>query len=154
MAEHNQTIQALIDNLRTLLATLTKEGDKFSGTIDRIEQVVTQLAAERDPIGTAIESLNNGTASVADLLTDARPPLAGTVEQLSRLAINLDGQKDRLDASLQKAPENYRKLVRTGSYGSFFNYYICELKWRVTDLQGRTAVFPWVRQEGGRCSEP
>jgi phospholipid/cholesterol/gamma-HCH transport system substrate-binding protein len=154
LAEHNQTIQALIDNLRTLLSTLSKEGEKFSGTIDRLEQLVTQLAAERDPIGTAIESLNSGTASVADLLTEARPPLAGTVDELSRLAINLDGQKDRLDTTLQKAPENYRKLVRTGSYGSFFNYYICELKWRVTDLQGRTAVFPWIRQEGGRCAEP
>ena len=39
LAEHNQTIQALIDNLRTLLATLTKEGDKFSGTVDRLETV-------------------------------------------------------------------------------------------------------------------
>ena len=154
LAEHNQTIQALIDNLRTLLATLTKEGDKFSGTIGRLETLVTELAAERDPIGSAIESLNNGTASVADLLAEARPSLAGTVDQLSRLAINLDGQKDRLDTGLQKAPENYRKLIRTGAYGSFFNYYICELKWRVTDLQGRTAVFPWIRQEGGRCSEP
>jgi phospholipid/cholesterol/gamma-HCH transport system substrate-binding protein len=154
LAEHNQTIQALIDNLRTLLATLTKEGDKFSGTIGRLETLVTELAAERDPIGSAIESLNNGTASVADLLAEARPSLAGTVDQLSRLAINLDGQKDRLDTGLQKAPENYRKLIRTGAYGSFFNYYICELKWRVTDLQGRTAVFPWLRQEGGRCSEP
>ena len=67
LAEHNQTILALIDNLRTLLGTLTKEGDKFSGTIDRLEELVTQLAAERDPIGSAIESLNNGTASVADL---------------------------------------------------------------------------------------
>ena len=120
----------------------------------QLEKLVTQLAAERDPIGSAIESLNNGTASVADLLTDARPPLAGTVDQLSRLATNLDGQKDRLDTALQKAPENYRKLIRTGSYGSFFNYYICELKWRVTDLQGRTAVFPWIRQDGGRCAEP
>lgn len=154
LAEHNQTIQALIDNLRTLLVTLNREGDKFSGTVDRLERLVTELAAERDPIGTAIESLNNGTASVADLLTDARAPLAGTVDELTRLAINLDFQKDRVDTSLQKAPENYRKLIRTGSYGSFFNYYICELKWRVTDLQGRTAVFPWLRQETGRCAEP
>ncbi|WP_326547276.1 MCE family protein [Mycolicibacterium sp. ND9-15] len=154
LAEHNQTIQALIDNLRTLLVTLNREGDKFSGTVDRLERFVTELAAERDPIGTAIESLNNGTASVADLLTDARAPLAGTVDELTRLAINLDFQKDRVDTSLQKAPENYRKLIRTGSYGSFFNYYICELKWRVTDLQGRTAVFPWLRQETGRCAEP
>ncbi|MCT7659274.1 MCE family protein [Mycobacterium deserti] len=154
LAEHNQTIQALIDNLRTLLATLSREGDKFSGTIDRLEKLVTELAAERDPIGEAIESLNNGTASVADLLTEARAPLAGTVDQLSRLATNLDLQKDRVDTSLAKAPENYRKLIRTGSYGSFFNYYICELKWRVTDLQGRTAVFPWIKQENGRCTEP
>ena len=154
LAEHSQTIQALIDNLRTLLATLTKEGDKFSGTIDRLEKLVTQLAAEKDPIGEAIESLSEGTASVAGLLTDARAPLAGTVDQLSRLATNLDNQKDRIDASIQEAPENYHKLIRTGSYGSFFNYYICELKFRVTDLQGRTAVFPWIRQDGGRCSEP
>ncbi|OBB74203.1 MCE family protein [Mycobacterium sp. 852014-52144_SCH5372336] len=154
LAEHNQTIQALIDNLRTLLTTLNREGDKFSGTIDRLEKLVTELAAERDPIGTAIESLNNGSASVADLLSDARAPLAGTIDELARLAPNLDFQKDRIDTSLQKAPENYRKLVRTGSYGSFFNYYICELKWRVTDLQGRTAVFPWLKQENGRCAEP
>jgi len=25
---------------------------------------------------------------------------------------------------------------------------------RVSDLQGRTAVFPFYRQEGGRCAEP
>jgi phospholipid/cholesterol/gamma-HCH transport system substrate-binding protein len=154
LADHNQTIQALIDNLRTLLATLTKEGDKFSGTIDKLGKLVTGLAGEKDPIGTAIEALNNGTASVADLLTDARRPLAGTVDELSRLATNLDNQKDRLDTGLQKAPDNYRKLIRTGSYGSFFNYYICELTWRVTDLQGRTAVFPWIKQENGRCTEP
>ncbi|OBB03927.1 mammalian cell entry protein [Mycobacteriaceae bacterium 1482268.1] len=154
LSEHNQTIQALIDNLRTLLATLSKEGDKFSGTIQKLEELTTQLAAEKDPIATAIESLNNGSASVADLLTDIRPPLKGTVDQLNRLVINMDGQKDRLDTALVKAPGNYHKLIRTGSYGSFFNYYICELKWRVTDLQGRTAEFPWLKQDGGRCAEP
>jgi phospholipid/cholesterol/gamma-HCH transport system substrate-binding protein len=154
LADHRQTIQAVIDNLRTLLATLTKEGDKFSGTIDKLEKLVTGLAAEKDPIGAAIESLSEGTASVAGLLAEARAPLAGTVDELARLAPNLDNQKDRIDASLAKAPENYHKLIRTGSYGSFFNYYICELTWRVTDLQGRTAVFPWIRQDGGRCTEP
>lgn len=154
LAEHSQTIQAVIDNLRTLLATLNKEGDRFSTTVGQLETLVTELAAERDPIATAIDALNRGTASIADLLSEARPPLAETVDELNRLAPNLDFQKDRIDTSLQKAPENYRKLIRTGSYGSFFNYYICELKWRVTDLQGRTAEFPWLRQENGRCEEP
>ena len=63
------------------------------------------------------------------------------------------GVARRLDTALQKAPDNYRKLIRLGSYGSFFNYYMCVLTLRVSDLQGRTAVFPWIKQEGGRCAE-
>ena len=155
MADNNQIIQELIDNLRTLLATLTKDGDKFSGAIDRLEQLVTELAAENATrSATAIDALDNGTASLADLLDRARPPLAGTVDQLNRLATNLDDAEGPAGHRLQKAPENYRKLIRLGSYGSFFNYYICELTLRVTDLQGRTAVFPWIKQENGRCAEP
>ncbi|MGB8505503.1 MCE family protein [Mycobacterium sp.] len=154
LADHNQVIQQLIDNLRSVLKTLAAEGQNFSGAIDRLERLVTELAADRDPIGEAIESLNNGTASIADLLTEARPPLAGTVDELNRLAPNLEGQKDRLDTALQKAPEDYRKLARLGAYGSFVNYYICKLWVRVSDVSGRTAVFPAITQEGGRCTEP
>jgi phospholipid/cholesterol/gamma-HCH transport system substrate-binding protein len=153
LAEKNQVVEQLIDNLRTVADTLAKDGDQFSGAIDRLEQFVSAIAKERDPIGEAIESLNNGTASLADLLTRARPPLAGTVGQLGRLAPLLDQDKQRLDEALQKAPENYRKLVRLGSYGSFFNFYLCGVTIRVTDLQGRTAVFPWLKQETGRCAD-
>jgi phospholipid/cholesterol/gamma-HCH transport system substrate-binding protein len=154
LADNNQTVQQLIDNLNTVVATLSQDGDKFSGAIDKLQRLVSGLSHDRDPIGEAITSLDNGTASVADLLTDARPPLAGTIGQLNRLAPLLDEHKDRLDTALQKAPDNYRKLIRLGAYGSFFNYYICGLALRVSDLQGRTAVFPWLRQEGGRCAEP
>jgi phospholipid/cholesterol/gamma-HCH transport system substrate-binding protein len=154
LADHNHVIQQLIDNLRTVLATLSEEGDNFSGAIDRLSQLVTQLSAERDPIGDAIVSINNGAASIADVLTASRPPLAGTVDQLNRLAPALEKDKDLVDTQIQKLPEDYRKLVRIGSYGSFVNYYICKLSFRATDLQGRTVVFPWVSQEGGRCAEP
>ncbi len=40
-----------------------------------------------------------------------------------------------------------------GSYGAFFPYYICGISFRASDLQGRTVVFPWVKQETGRCGE-
>jgi phospholipid/cholesterol/gamma-HCH transport system substrate-binding protein len=153
LADNDQVVQQLIDNLNTAVGTLAKDGDKFSGTIDRLQQFVSQVAADRDPIGEAIVALDNGTASLADLLAQARPPLAGTVNELNRLAPNLELHKDHLDAGLQKAPDNYRKLARLGAYGSFFNYYLCGVALRVTDLEGRTAVFPWIRQETGRCSD-
>ncbi len=154
LADNNQTVEQLIDNLNTVLGTLSKDGDQFSGLIDRLEKLVTGLSQDRDPIGTAIASLDNGTASLADLLTQARPPLAGTIDQLNRLAPNLDAKRSLLDGALLRSPGNYRKLARIGAYGSFVQYYQCELTIRVTDLQGRASVFPFVKQENGRCAEP
>ncbi|WP_319453354.1 MULTISPECIES: MCE family protein [unclassified Mycobacterium] len=154
LADNNQVIEQLIDDLNTTVGTVSKDGAQFSGAVDRLEQLVTGLSADRDPIGDAITSLSAGTASLADLLGDVRPPLKGMVEQLSRIAPLLDQDKDLIDVALQRAPGNYRKTVRPGSYGSFINYYICGIRVRATDLQGRTAVFPWIQQTEGRCAEP
>jgi len=153
LADNNQTVEQLIDNLRTVFSTLTKQGGNFSDAIDRLERMVTELAAQRDPIGAAIDSLDKGTASLTDLLAQARPPLAATIGQLNRLAPLLDQDKNLLDAAIQRLPHNYRKLTRTASYGSFIQFYICGLTLRVSDLQGRTAVFPWFEQTGGRSGE-
>jgi phospholipid/cholesterol/gamma-HCH transport system substrate-binding protein len=153
LADNNEVIEQLIEDLKSTLDILSKDGDDFSGAIDRLDQLVQGLSADRDPIGDAITSLDNGTASLADLLGRARSPLAGTVDQLNRLAPLLDSDKDRLDASLQRAPELYRKLARVGSYGAFFPYYICGIAFRASDLEGRTVQFPWVKQETGRCAE-
>ncbi|BBY14988.1 MCE family protein [Mycolicibacterium litorale] len=154
LADNSQVIQQLIDNLNTVVDTLARDGDKFSGAIDRLEQLISGLAEDRDPIGTAITALDNGTASIADLLTEARPPLNRTVDELNRLAPLVDDHKIILDMALQKGPENYRKVARLGAYGSWIMYYICGISFRVTDLQGRTAVFPMLKQESGRCGEP
>lgn len=154
LGDNNEVIQQLIDNLNDVVGTLDRDGNKFSATIDRLEKLIGGLSEDRDPIGTAITSIDNGTASVANLLTQARPPLAGTVDQLNRLAPLLDDNKAVLDRGLQKGPDNYRKMARLGSYGSWIMYYVCGINLRVSDLQGRTAVFPWLKQEGGRCAEP
>jgi phospholipid/cholesterol/gamma-HCH transport system substrate-binding protein len=153
LADNDQVIEQLIDDLKTTLDTLDKDGGEFSGSIDKLESLVKGLSADRDPIGTAIESLNNGTTSLADLLGRARPPLDGTIDQLNKLAPILDNDKDRLDATIQRLPNIYKKLARVGSYGAFFPYYVCAVTFRASDLQGRTVVFPWVKQESGRCRE-
>ncbi|WP_371869010.1 MCE family protein [Mycobacterium botniense] len=154
LADNDQTVQQLIDNLNAVVATLSKDGEKFSGAIDRLERLIGGLSEDRDSIGAAIDALSRGAASLADLLSSARPPLAGTVEQLSRLAPLLDQDKDRLDAAVQKAPKNYRKLVRLGVFGATIPYYVCGLWIRGTDLQGKTVVAPWFKSEAGRCKEP
>ncbi|MCV7441058.1 mammalian cell entry protein [Mycobacterium paraense] len=154
LADNNQTIQELIDNLNTVVGTVDKEGNKFSGAIDRLEKLISGLSQDRDTIGTAITALDKGTASIADLLGRARSPLAGTVDQLSRLAPLLDQDKNLLDVSLQKLPNDYRKLTRLGAYGAWFPYYLCGLALRVSDLQYRTVEVGIKHQITGRCAEP
>lgn len=153
LADNGQVVEQLIVNLRSLLAVLTKEGHRFSVTIERLDELVGELSAERDLIGSAVDAIADGTASLADLLADARAPLNGTVDQLARMAPLLDKDLLFLEAALKQAPGNYRKLVRIASYGSFIQFYMCGMTVRVSDLQGRTAVFPWFRQETGRCAE-
>lgn len=153
LADNSQVIEDLIGNLDKVVAILADNGPQFSTTIDRLQNLVSQLSADRDPIGAAIDSLDRGTASLTDLLTHTRAPLAGDIAQLGRLAPLLDDDKALLDGALQRAPENYRKLIRLGSYGSWLNIYICGLALRFSDQAGNTAVFPWFEQHTGRCSE-
>jgi phospholipid/cholesterol/gamma-HCH transport system substrate-binding protein len=154
LADHDQTIEHLIENLNVVAATLNKDGGQFSGAIDRLQRLVTGLADDRDTFGPAIDSLSNGTLTLADLLGKARPPLSGTVEQLRRLAPNLDSDKDRLDAQLQKAPRNYRKLVRLGVFGATIPYFLCQITLRGTDLSGKTVIGPFFTSHAQRCEEP
>ena len=153
VADNSHTVESLIDNLDTVAATLARDGDQFGGALDRLNRLVSELSANRDTVGDAIDSLSAGTASIADLLSSARSPLAGVVDQLNRLAPNIAAQKATLDTALQRAPDNYRRLVRLGAYGSWLNYYICGISVRVSDLSGRTAVFPWIKQDTGRCAD-
>jgi phospholipid/cholesterol/gamma-HCH transport system substrate-binding protein len=154
LADNDQTVQQLIDNLNTVVAYIDKEGGNFSAAIDRLERLASGLSDDRDTIGAAIDSLDKGTASLADLLTSARPPLSGTIEQLSRLAPTLAADNDRIDAAIAKAPKNYRKLVRLGVAGATIPYYICQLELRGTDLSGKTVISPLFRSDAGRCTEP
>jgi phospholipid/cholesterol/gamma-HCH transport system substrate-binding protein len=147
-------VQQLIDNLNIVVGTISKDGTKFSGAVDRLERLVSGLSDDRNTIGSAIDALDKGTASLADLLSSARPPLSGTIDQLNRLAPILDNDKDRLDAAIAKAPKNYRKLVRLGVNGATIPYYLCQLTLRGTDLQGKTVRAPIFRSEAGRCTEP
>ena len=154
LADNDQTIEQLIDNLNTVAATLNKDGGQFSGAIDRLERLVTGLSNDRDTFGPAIDALSNGTSTLADLLGKARPPLSGTIDQLSRVAPLLDNDKDRLDAALQKSPRNYRKLVRLGVFGATIPYFLCQITLRGTDLSGKTVIAPFFNSHAQRCEEP
>jgi phospholipid/cholesterol/gamma-HCH transport system substrate-binding protein len=153
LADNNQIIEQLIDDLRAVMETLSKDGDQFSGAVDRLQKLVGGLNEDRDPIADAVVALDSGTASLTDFLGNARQPLKDTIAQVNRLAQNANSDQQLLDISLKKAPDNYKKAIRLGAYGGFIMYYLCGVQIRASDLQGRTVVFPWIKQDEGRCAD-
>lgn len=73
LADNNIALESLVDNLEAVLGTLGAEGERFSGALDRFERLTSELAADRNTIGEAVSALSAGTASVTQLLSEARP---------------------------------------------------------------------------------
>ncbi|UGT53110.1 MCE family protein [Nocardia asteroides] len=125
LADRDALIGSVIDNLNTVLATISDRGDQFATTIEELQRLVSDLSAQRDPIGNALPRIAGATQEVNDLLVQARPDLRNTIEQTGRLATNLDDGSDHVEWVLGKLPDTYKKLIRIGSYGSFLQLYIC-----------------------------
>ncbi len=95
LADNGQTVENLIDNpQRHPRSTGQGRREILQGPWTGWSVSSPGCAEERDPIGEAITALDNGTASLADLLTEARPALSGTVDQLNRMAPLLSNDTD------------------------------------------------------------
>lgn len=155
LADRDKLIGDVITNLDTTLKTINDKGDQFSSTIDQLQQLVSGLAQDRDPIGEAVPRIATATDDLAQLLQGARPDLQSTIAHASDLATNLQNGQDDLNWVLERLPESYRKLIRAGSYGAFFQFYTCSVRFKFSGPDGKVLYLdnPIVpTQTTGRCA--
>ena len=88
---------------------------------------------------------NAGAGSIADLLSQARPPFQKVVQETDRAAGIVVADHDYFDNLLNTLPDTYQALARQGMYGDFFSFYLCDVVLKLNG-KGRPAG---VRQ-GGR----
>jgi phospholipid/cholesterol/gamma-HCH transport system substrate-binding protein len=120
-----------IDNLNTVLGTVNANAPQMSNLIVQLQELVSGLAAERQPIGNAISALDGLTNATAGLLTDARPPLKQDITSLGTLAKTLDDNASLIQHFVTFLPTKLELLTRTVGYGSWFNYFACSLSGKV-----------------------
>ncbi|MFC7450999.1 MCE family protein [Rhodococcus daqingensis] len=152
LADRDELIGRVIDNLDGVLSELRTRGGQFSGTLDHLQQLVSGLDADRQLIGNAVTSVNTATGTFADLLTNTRPNIAGTLTELNTSLDPLIEQQGELNRIVESMPANYRQLIRVGAYGSFFNFYLCGIAMKVDGADGRPITVDLVDQKTGRCA--
>ena len=126
LATRDQVIGELITNLDSVLHTVSKRSDELAGLINTLQELVSGLAADREPIGNAITGIASLTNATAGLLQAARPALSADITQLGRLATNLDNNSATVNSFLHTLPVKMNEIARLSSYGSWLNLFMCD----------------------------
>ncbi|HEY4022670.1 MAG TPA: MCE family protein [Pseudonocardiaceae bacterium] len=125
VANKDQVIGQVIDNLNSVLNTVNAHTTQLSNLIVTLQQLVSGLAADRQPISDAIGSLGQLANATAGLLDQGRAPLQADIASLGTLATNLNDSQAVVQHFIQFLPTKLAAIIPTASYGSWFNFYLC-----------------------------
>ena len=132
LADRDAIIGQLLENLDFVLDRLADRDEQLSATIISFRDLVAGLRKDRNAILDSLDGITRLSTSTADLVTDLRAPFVEDIKQLRRLTKNLDDGKAEIDRALQVLPIKLEKVGRTAIYGSWFNFYLCDFKGRVS----------------------
>lgn len=136
LAEKDQVIGSLIDNLNGAVGTLDAKRPQLDQLVTQVTTLATGLNSDRNRIGDSLRGINDLTASVSDLLREARPEIKGVVHQVDRVAGVINDDTQNLDTLLKRAPAFYPVLGRLGSYSAAFQFYVCGINLAVVPPGG------------------
>jgi phospholipid/cholesterol/gamma-HCH transport system substrate-binding protein len=154
IADRDQVIGQVIDNLNDVLDSVTSRDDQLNDLIVSLRQLVSGLSEDREPIGNAITSIGELTQVTSGLLEDGRPALKDDIAALGDLTDQLDQGAPAIEHFLQFAPYKLNKISRAASYGSWFQFYLCGASGSVGigDLVPRQEI-PVLHADVPRCGD-
>lgn len=140
IADRDEVIGSVVGNLNSVLDTVGRRDQKLTALIVQFRNLMSGLAGQSDVIGASLPSLDALLSATAGTLAEVRAPLKSSIGSLRSVAGSLDEDRAVLDQSLQDLPFTMRTLARTGSYGSWFNFYVCGLDLRLRLLDGTVTL--------------
>jgi phospholipid/cholesterol/gamma-HCH transport system substrate-binding protein len=151
LADRDRVIGDLIDQLDAVLATVDQRDQQLSDLIAELERLVTGLARDRSAIGASLVGINGLAAATADLLDRGRPAIRRDIDELGRLSGTLKANQRTVDEFLGRLPGKLDTITRTATYGSWFNFYLCDFDGKVV-VPGVAEVFtPNYHLAAARC---
>jgi phospholipid/cholesterol/gamma-HCH transport system substrate-binding protein len=151
LADRDAVIDSLIDNLNQVLDHLGDRDQQLSTLITTFRSFVHGLTGDRQAILSSLDQISGLSVQTADLLQGIRSPFVRDIKQLRRLTGNVDANRAELDRAIQVLPIKLNKVGNTATYGSFFNFYLCNFTGTVK-LPGNQELPVSYQTGGARCS--
>jgi phospholipid/cholesterol/gamma-HCH transport system substrate-binding protein len=155
IANRDKVIGELIGNLNGVLDTVNARSPQVNDLIITLQQLVSGLAADREPIGEAIESIGLLANTTSGLLEEARAPLKADIANVGVLVDRLNAHEKEVEHFIQFLPVKTATLTRTVSYGSWFNFFLCSAEGSVgiPGLINTPINVPVTKANLARCSD-
>lgn len=132
LANRDQVIGSLIDNLNSVMSTVNQRNTQFNNLITQFQSFLQGLVQDKNALLGPLNNISLLTTQTADLVSGVRPGFVKDVKGLRALAGNLNKNAALIDRELQILPIKLNKVMRTAEYGSFFNFYLCQLTGHLT----------------------
>jgi phospholipid/cholesterol/gamma-HCH transport system substrate-binding protein len=152
LADRDQLIGQVIDNLNVVLGSLGGQSDKLDKAVTSLSELIDHLAQHKTDISNAVAYTNAAAGSVADLMSQARAPFQKVVHETDRTAGIVVADHDYVDKIINTLPDQYRALGRQGMYGDFFSFYLCDVVLKLNGKGGQPVYVKVAGQSTGRCT--
>ena len=134
VADRDDLIGNVMDNLTPVLQNLAGQGDQLKSTVVELEKLMTGLAADRKSIGSSIDGISQLVGATSSLLKDVKVPLTRTTDRLATVAGMFSDSRAGLEDSIHAFGDIFESLGRIGSYENALNVYACTFAVNVGDL--------------------
>jgi phospholipid/cholesterol/gamma-HCH transport system substrate-binding protein len=132
LADADQVVGDLITNLTSTLQIVSQRQQNFSQLLVNLQQFITGLSKDVTPILNSLGSINSLNTTTAGLLQQTRVPIKADLDKLRAVATTLDDTQAIWVKTLQFMPQKLNTMTRTATYGSWFNFYLCNFDGNVT----------------------
>ena len=152
LADRDELIGQVIDNLGAVLKSLGDESRQFDKSVDSLSRLVSGLYASRTEVSESVANVDRAAVTVADLLDQARVPLKETVAQTDRVSSLILTDHEYVENLLDGLPGIYKILNRQGMHGDYFSFYLCEAVLKLNGKGGNPVFVSVANQTTGRCA--
>jgi phospholipid/cholesterol/gamma-HCH transport system substrate-binding protein len=127
LADRQQVIDVLLNNLSTLLNTVGSHDTQLGQLIAGYDTLVRGLAGSRSELNSAITNLATLNSTTSKLINESQPTLNEDIQTLASAVRSLATTQTGIDGVLKGFPGLVSTLTKIQSSGNWINVYLCGL---------------------------
>lgn len=157
LADRDQLIGQVIDNLNTTLGTIDADNEGFDSSLNQLQLLISGLDSQRNVIGDAVTNTSEVTNDLNDVLSQNRSDLKSLITATGEVSGEVLKGGDYVRGLLSRLPGDLKALSNLGSYGAWLQIWLCQVNLIFSGPNGEEIVWNSVdttspkQNPGGRC---